>query len=147
MKIVLSSVLSRVFIGNATNNLWVLYLTLDIFARRNYNYLYLLTELCSSWEAANCATTQKFPSILWNPKTRYRVHKSPPLVSILSHINAIHTIPSYLSKIHFEIVHPPMSWSSQSSVSFWLFHQYPISIPRIWFVRKHKMFPLITLAT
>jgi hypothetical protein len=25
----------------------------------------------------------------------------------------IHTIPSYLSKIHFNIVHPPTSWSSQ----------------------------------
>jgi hypothetical protein len=26
-------------------------------------------------------------------------------------INPIHTIPSYLSKIHFNIVHPPTSWS------------------------------------
>jgi hypothetical protein len=45
-------------------------------------------------------------SILWNPKVQYRVHKSPPLVPILSHINPFHSISSYLSKIHFNIVHP-----------------------------------------
>jgi hypothetical protein len=41
--------------------------------------------------------------------------------------NPIHTIPSYLSKIHFNIIHLPTSWSSQWS--FWLSHQYPICIP------------------
>jgi hypothetical protein len=30
----------------------------------------------------------------------------------LSQIDPVHTIPSYLSKIHFNIVHPPTSWSS-----------------------------------
>jgi hypothetical protein len=65
-----------------------------------------------SWEAANCAATQELPSILWNPEVHYRVHKSPPPVPILSQIDPAHTIQPYLSKIHFNIVHPPTSWSS-----------------------------------
>jgi hypothetical protein len=61
---------------------------------------YLLTELSPSRGAANCAATQELPRMLLNPKVQYRVHKSSALVSILSHINSIHSIPSYLSKIH-----------------------------------------------
>jgi hypothetical protein len=68
-------------------------------------------ELHSSWEAASCAATEEFPDILRNPKVHYRVHKSPPLVTILSLIDPVHTTPSYLSKIRFNIVHQPTSWS------------------------------------
>jgi hypothetical protein len=60
---------------------------------------YLLTELNPFWEAANCAATQELPSILWNPKVHYRVHKSPPLVPILSQIDSVYTIPFYLRSI------------------------------------------------
>jgi hypothetical protein len=75
-------------------------------------FIYLLKEPSPSWEAANCAATQELPSILWNPKVHHRVHKSPPLVPILGQIEPVHTIPLYLSKIYFNVVHPPTSLSS-----------------------------------
>jgi hypothetical protein len=59
-----------------------------------------------------------------NPMVQYRVHKSPPLVPILININPINIIPFYVSEIHFNIVHPPTSLSSQWTLSFWLSHQY-----------------------
>jgi hypothetical protein len=39
------------------------------------------------------------------------------------------TIPSYTLKIHFDIVHPSLTWSPQWSLSFWLSHQYLICVP------------------
>jgi hypothetical protein len=70
---------------------------------------YLLMELSASWEAANCAATQELSSILWNPKVHYRLHKSPPLVPILSQIDPIPTIPHYvvffnLPSLHLSLV-------------------------------------------
>jgi hypothetical protein len=69
-------------------------------------------RLSSLWEAANCAATHELPTILVNPEVHYSVHKSPPLILLLSHIDPVHTIPFHLSKIFFIIVHPPTSWSN-----------------------------------
>jgi hypothetical protein len=46
-----------------------------------------------------------------------------------SYPEPVQSNPSHLSKIHFNIVHPPTPWSSQWSLSFWISHQYPTCIP------------------
>jgi hypothetical protein len=52
-------------------------------------------EHSSFWEANRSSATQEIPRILRHPKVYYRVHKSKPPVSILSHIDPVRTpIPS-----------------------------------------------------
>jgi hypothetical protein len=88
-----------------------MFLDIPVITRESILLTYLLTYGADPFlRAANCAATQELPSILWNMKVHYRAHKSPPLVPVLSYINSILSIPSYLSKIHFNIVRPPTSW-------------------------------------
>jgi hypothetical protein len=71
----------------------------------HYLHTYLLTYLLTELSSQLCSHSRTLHHFM-EPEGSSPFHKSPPLVPILSQIDPVHTIPSYLSKIHFIIVHP-----------------------------------------
>jgi hypothetical protein len=57
---------------------------------------YLLTELSLSWGAAKLCSYSRTSQHFMEPEGSIPCSHEPPTVPILSHINPIHTIPSYL---------------------------------------------------
>jgi hypothetical protein len=117
----LLSTYCHVLPGNATNNSWVLHLILDLLdilqtklqliitvsTVRNYNrdntlnasVTYLLTYGAeSSLRSCQLCSPSRTPQDFMEPEGSIPCSQ---LVPILSHINPIHSIPSYLSKVHF----------------------------------------------
>jgi len=64
-------------------------------------------------EADSDPTNQEIPRLLSNPKVHYRVHNSPELDTILSHMNLVHTFRHYICTIHSNIIFPSMPRSSE----------------------------------
>jgi hypothetical protein len=74
-------------------------LALRILSCRLLDYRYWTNFMKQSppCKANSCySTTREIRSVAWNLKIHYRVHKSRPLVPIVSHISPLHTLALYL---------------------------------------------------
>jgi len=70
-----------------------------------------------SWEANWFAASQEIPRISRYPKVHYRIHKSPPPVSILGQPYPVHIPTFHLLEIHPNIIRPSTPRSPQWSPS------------------------------
>jgi hypothetical protein len=78
-----------------------------------------------SWGSNRSSPSQEIPRTVWNAKVHHRIHKRPPTVPILRHINPIHAS-SYFLKINFHIALPPTPSSSRWSLSLRAPNQNPL---------------------
>jgi len=75
-------------------------------------------EQILSWDANSRSASVEIPRLLWDPKFHCRVHKSPPLIPILSqmHMHAVLIILPYFPNIHSTVVFPSTPVSSEWSL-------------------------------
>jgi hypothetical protein len=48
------------------------------------------------------SVAQEIPRLLWNPKVHYRVHKSPPMVTVLIELNSVHAFTPYFIEASYD---------------------------------------------
>ena len=104
-----------------------------------YTLLTYSTEQSPSSEASRFAGSPEIPRISWNPNVHYRIHKCPPPVPILSHLDPVHTSTSQFLKIHLNITLPSTPGSPKWSLSFRLPHQnrvYACPLPHTRYIPR-----------
>ena len=101
----------------------------SIYMLQKHILTYLLTysmKKSPSWEANWFSASQEISHILWKPKFYYRIHKCPPSVPILSHIDPIHVLTFPFLKIHINIILLCMPGSFKWSLYLRFPHQNPV---------------------
>jgi hypothetical protein len=91
-------------------------------------------EQSSSWETNSRSASQEIPRLLQNPKVHYRVHKGPPLDTILIQFHPAHILRPYFFKIHSDITLPSTSSSPKRPDPFQVFR--PQFCVRFSFLRR-----------
>jgi hypothetical protein len=75
-------------------------------------------ERSPSWEANSRSASQEILCILLDSVVDYRAQKGRPLVSILSQMHPVHTLPPYFHKTHRSIIFPFMHTYSSGLFPF-----------------------------
>ena len=92
-----------------------------------HTYLLLYSmEQSPSWEANRFSSREEILRNVWNPMVHYRIHKCSSPVLILSHFDPVQASTSHFLKIHFNIILPSTSGSSNWPLSLRIPHQNPV---------------------
>jgi hypothetical protein len=85
-------------------------------------------EQSPSCEANRFSASQEIPRTLWKPNVHYRIHKCPPPLTILSHLDPVYAQTFHFLKIYLTIMYPFTPGSFQWPLSF-RFHTETLYTP------------------
>jgi hypothetical protein len=92
-------------------------------------------------KASISSASKQIPQIIWNRKVHYRLHNSPPRVTILSQINPVQALPSCFFNTHFNINLPSTPWPSKWSLAL----NFPTKILHVFIFSAYVPYAHLTL--